>query len=83
MVLEFRRYRDGDEVGIVETMNSAFETFRQWGLTSDIWLELTRRDYGFRRDLALVAEEDGKIVGHVQLVLRKLRYGCADLLLEA
>ena len=77
MVLEFRRYRDGDEVGIVETMNSAFETFRQWGLTSDIWLELTRRDYGFRRDLALVAEEDGKIVGHVQLVLRKLRYGCA------
>ncbi len=73
----FRRYRPGDEVGIVGLLRTCFRSYGVWGLTVDDWVSYESSDYGFRRDLALVAEEGGKIVGHVQLVVRRLRVGVA------
>jgi len=71
----FRRYKEGDEEGIVNVMNSSFGTFKEFGLTAEIWKEYAKIDEGFKLENALVAELDGKIVGHVQLVERDLRLG--------
>ncbi|MDP7976120.1 MAG: GNAT family N-acetyltransferase [Thermoprotei archaeon] len=72
--MKFRRYESGDEEGIVSVMNKSFSTFREWGLTPEKWLGY-EVDPGFKRENAFVAEEDGKIVGHVQVVERELHFG--------
>ncbi len=71
----FRRYREGDERGIVELLKKCFRTFATWGITEEDWIFFEKTDYGFSRENALVAEENGNIVGHVHVVYRKLRIG--------
>lgn len=71
----FRKYRPGDEESIVSVMNSSFDTFRDFGLTKELWLEYEKIDPGFKAENALVAEYDGKIVGHVQIIRRKVKLG--------
>jgi len=73
--LTFRFYEDGDEVGIVEVINSAFSSFKNWGLDVNKWMSYEDDDYAFRRENALVALYNGQVVGHVQLILRKLKIG--------
>ncbi len=76
--MEYRFYREGDETGIVEAINASFGSFRSWGLTPEKWLGY-EEDYAFRRSLALVAEDRGRIVGHLHIVMRRLRFGEACL----
>lgn len=71
----FRKYRPGDEESIVSIMNSSFDTFREFGLTKEVWLGYEKIDPGFKAENALVAEHEGKIVGHVQIVRRKVKLG--------
>jgi len=71
LVMQIRTYRPADEEGIVKVINSSFETFRRWGLTPEKWLGYVM-DPGFRTENALVAEDEGKIVGHVQLIDRSV-----------
>lgn len=71
----FRRYSPGDEEGIVKVMNEAFSTFKNFGLTPEIWKSYAKIDEGFKLENALVAELEHKIVGHVQLVERDLKVG--------
>jgi len=71
----YRRYKPGDESGIVEVMNACFDTFRGYGLNTEVWLDYDRRDPGFKKEEALVAEHKGRIVGHVQLVFREIKLG--------
>ena len=73
--MEFRFYRKGDEAGIVEAINASFGSFRNWGLTPEKWLGYGDDDYAFKKELALVAEDDGRIVGHLHLIARRLRFG--------
>ena len=73
--MTFRFYEEGDEAGIVEVMNSAFSSFRNWGLDTNKWLSYEDDDYAFKKKNALVAEYNGRIVGHVQLIMRKLKIG--------
>jgi len=80
--VKYRLYRDGDEVGIVDVINKCFSSFNGWGLTANKWLEYEKLDYAFRKDMALVAEYDGRVVGHVQLILRKLKMGVRKYLLN-
>ncbi|OYT54818.1 MAG: hypothetical protein B6U76_07085 [Desulfurococcales archaeon ex4484_217_2] len=75
MSINFRLYKDGDEEQIVEVINSAFTTFREWGLDRDSWLEYDADDYAFDKNMALVAEADGRIVGHIMIVLREFKLG--------
>jgi len=70
----YRVYRDGDEVGIVEVLRKCFSGFDRFKLDAETWLSY-KVDYGFKTDYSLVAEVDGKIVGHVQLILRRLKLG--------
>jgi len=74
--MKYRFYEEGDEAGIVELMKTCFDTYRNFQLTVEKWLGF-EVDYAFKRSLALVAEDNGKIVGHVQLVLRELEFGDA------
>ncbi|MBO3768697.1 MAG: GNAT family N-acetyltransferase, partial [Candidatus Brockarchaeota archaeon] len=71
----FRRYAPGDEEGIVKVMNEAFSTFKNFGLTPEVWKSYTEVDEGFKLENALVAELEHQIVGHVQLVERDLKIG--------
>ena len=71
----FRRYSLGDEEGIVKVMNEAFSTFKNFGLTPEVWKSYAEIDEGFKLENALVAELEHKIVGHVQLVERDLKVG--------
>ena len=73
--VKFRLYEDGDEQGIVDVINSSFSSFREWGLTTERWLRYESDDYAFKRANALVAEVGGRVVGHVQLITRRLRMG--------
>ena len=73
MDIKFRFYEQGDEEGIVRVMRECFKTYREWGLTANEWLKLAKIDEGFDKSNALVAEHDGKIVGHVQIITRELR----------
>ncbi len=75
MSVTIRLYKEGDEEGIVNVINSAFGSFRGWGLDKEKWLEYDKDDYAFDKDMALVAEVDGKIVGHVMLMLREFKIG--------
>ncbi len=70
----FRRYRGGDEVGIVELLKKCFRTFNSWNISTEDWLRYEELDYGFKRSNALVAEHNGRIVGHVHVVERRLRF---------
>lgn len=72
--MNFRRYQRGDEGAIVEVINRSFSTFRAWGLTPEKWLGY-QADPGFKLENAFVAEDDGKIIGHVQVVERELNFG--------
>ncbi|MGQ9479249.1 MAG: GNAT family N-acetyltransferase [Thermoproteota archaeon] len=71
----FRRYGPGDEDGIVSVINSSFESFREYGLTRDIWLEYENTVPGFRTKDAWVAEYESKIVGHIQVIHSKVKIG--------
>lgn len=71
----FRRYKPGDEEGIVKVMNEAFSTFKDFGLNPEIWRSYAKIDEGFKLENALVAELDNKVVGHVQIVERELKIG--------
>ncbi|RLF19070.1 MAG: hypothetical protein DRZ82_06910 [Thermoprotei archaeon] len=71
----YRVYREGDEEGITEVMRKCFGTFNQFQLDAKTWLSYREVDYGFKTDYSLVAEANGKIVGHVQVVLRRLKLG--------
>ena len=75
MSINVRLYQEGDEEGIVNVINSAFGSFRGWGLDAEKWLEYDKDDFAFNKNLALVAETDGKIVGHVMLMLREFKLG--------
>ncbi|WP_449462295.1 GNAT family N-acetyltransferase [Tardisphaera miroshnichenkoae] len=70
-----RRYRDGDEEGIVTVMNKSFATFNQWGLTPEKWMRYEKIDPGFSREKAFVAESEGRIASHVQMVRREMNFG--------
>ena len=70
-----RFYRKGDEEGIVNAINSSFGSFRDFGLNKDIWLNYSLIDEGFKEENAVVAEVDGKIVGHIQIIDRDLSIG--------
>ncbi|MGB9895543.1 MAG: hypothetical protein ACPLN2_06545, partial [Thermoproteota archaeon] len=58
----FRRYSSGDEEGIVKVMNEAFSTFKNFGLTPEVWKSYAEIDEGFKLENALVAELEHKIV---------------------
>ncbi len=75
MPLTVRTYREGDERGIVELLKVCFSDFNRWGLTVDDWISYEEGDYGYRRENALVAELDGRIVGHLHIVFRKVYLG--------
>ncbi|MEM1557512.1 MAG: GNAT family N-acetyltransferase [Thermoproteota archaeon] len=73
--LVYRKYRPGDEEGIVSLLNSSFETFCEYGISKESWLEYGKIDNGFQPENALVAEYEGKIVGHVQMIHRRVKIG--------
>jgi len=72
-----RTYREGDERDIVELLKVCFDDFSNWGLTPEDWLLYESLDYGISRGSALVAEVGGRVVGHLQVVLRKVYIGDA------
>lgn len=71
----FRKYKPGDEESVVSVINSSLDAFRDFGLTKEIWLGYEKIDPSFKAENALVAEYEGKIVGHVQIVRRKVKLG--------
>jgi predicted N-acetyltransferase YhbS len=73
MEVKFRRYKPGDEEGIVELMKTCFRTFNSWKLSVRDWVGYEGDNDVFSRENALVAEIDGEIVGHVQLMHKKVR----------
>lgn len=75
MCVNFRKYISGDEWGIVDLMKTCFRTFNSWGLSVEDWLKYGEDDDGFKLENALVAEDNGRIIGHIQLMHRKLRIG--------
>jgi predicted N-acetyltransferase YhbS len=72
-----RTYREGDEDEIAQLLNECFDSYKSSGLTGEMWLRIFELDLGYRKDLAYLAEKDGKIVSHVQLVVRDLKVGSA------
>jgi predicted N-acetyltransferase YhbS len=75
--MNIRTYEDGDEDEIAKLLNECFDSFRSSSLTGETWLKVFDFDTGYRKDLAFVAEKDGRIVSHVQLVERDLTVGRA------
>lgn len=67
---EVRPYHDGDEVGIVELQNIEPGT-RPYTLERWFW-RYKDNPYGF---LTIVAEHDGKIVGHMGWWLLEMKFG--------
>jgi predicted N-acetyltransferase YhbS len=65
-----RSYHDGDEVGIVELQNTEPRT-RPYMLERWFW-RYKNNPYGF---LTVVAEHDGKIVGHMAWWLLEMKFG--------
>jgi predicted N-acetyltransferase YhbS len=70
-----RTYIEGDEDEIAKALNECFESFKSFELTGEKWLKTFEYDLGYKKDLAFVAEKDGRIVSHVQLVERDLKVG--------
>lgn len=75
MEAKFRRYESGDEEGIVELIKTCFKTFNSWKLSTIDWIGYEEDDDGFTKENALIAEVDGKIIGHIQLMHRRIRIG--------
>jgi len=75
--VSIRTYREGDEDEIARLLRECFDSFNSFGLTGEKWLKLFELDPGFRRDLAFVAEKDGKIVSHIQIIEREITVGSA------
>ncbi len=73
MDVAIRTYKPGEEEEIAELLRRCFDTFDRYGLSEAGWLEYTEVDPGFRRELSYVAEVDGRIVSHVQVVEKRLR----------
>jgi len=69
----FRRYRPGDEEGIAKVLRACFSNYDMFGLDADYWLSYSKIDPGISTENSLVAEYDGKVVGHVQLVERRIK----------
>jgi len=78
MPLTIRTYREGDEGGIVQLLRTCFLEFDRWGLEAEDWTLFEEVDYGYRRENALVAELNGKVVGHLHVVLRKVYLGLSQ-----
>jgi predicted N-acetyltransferase YhbS len=78
VVLTVRTYREGDEGDIARLLRVCFPEFDRWGLTAEDWVSFEGVDYGFRRENALVAELDGRIVGHLHVVLRRVYIGLSQ-----
>jgi predicted N-acetyltransferase YhbS len=76
--LVVRSYREGDEKGIVELLKLCFSDFNRWGVTVEDWISFEDGDYGYRRENALVAELDGRIVGHLHVVFRRVYIGASQ-----
>ncbi|WXG44862.1 MAG: GNAT family N-acetyltransferase [Promethearchaeati archaeon SRVP18_Atabeyarchaeia-1] len=70
-----RTYCEGDEDEIATALNECFGSFKSFGLSGSKWLETFEYDHGYRKELVFVAEKDGRIVSHVQLVDRRLKVG--------
>jgi predicted N-acetyltransferase YhbS len=70
-----RTYAEGDEDEIASLLSECFDSFKSSGLTGETWLRVFEFDPGYRKNLAFVAEKDGRIVSHVQLVVRDLKVG--------
>nr|MDO8133267.1 GNAT family N-acetyltransferase [Candidatus Njordarchaeum guaymaensis] len=73
--VDTRTYREGDEDQIARLLNECFGLFNSFGLTGEKWLRIFELDPGFRKDLAFVAEKDGKIISHVQVIVREMTVG--------
>jgi predicted N-acetyltransferase YhbS len=71
----FRKYRSGDEEGIASLLCSSFESFREYGINKEVWLGYGKIDSGFKPENSLVAEYEGEIVGHVQIIHRRVKIG--------
>jgi predicted N-acetyltransferase YhbS len=69
----FRRYKPGDEEGIAKVLRACFSNYDTFGLDADYWLSYSKIDPGIRTENSLVAEHDGKVVGHLQLVERRIK----------
>jgi len=72
-----RTYREGDEDEIARLLRECFDSFNSFALTGEKWLKISEFDPGFRKDLAFVAEKDGKIVSHAQVIVREITVGSA------
>lgn len=73
--MKFRIYRDGDEEDIVNLLKICFGTFNSWNISVMDWLNYEKDDCGFKRYNALVAEDNGKIIGHLHLIHRRIKIG--------
>jgi|GEM_PF-483648 len=69
----FRKYRRGDEEGIVKVLRTCFPYYEKFGVDADYWLSYSRVDPGIRNGDSFVAEQDGEIVGNVQLLGRRIK----------
>ena len=38
MIMVFRKYREGDEEGIVDLLKTCFRTYNAWNITVEDWL---------------------------------------------
>ena len=68
-----RTYEPGDEEGIASLLRTCFDTFRNYGLDGERWLEYLRINPGMKPEGAYILEEEGRIVSHVQVVEKDLR----------
>ncbi|WXG47498.1 MAG: GNAT family N-acetyltransferase [Candidatus Atabeyarchaeum deiterrae] len=71
--MSIRTYREGDEDEIAKLLSECFGSFKSFGLTGEKWRRFFEIDPGYRKDLSFVAEKDGRIVSHVQIVERKMK----------
>ena len=69
MSISYRKFRDGDEVGIRELLKETFPVFED----SDLWFWKYRLNPDFDDSLVLVAEKDGKLVGSNYWLSRSLK----------
>ncbi|MCS7104080.1 MAG: GNAT family N-acetyltransferase [Thermofilaceae archaeon] len=68
-----RVFKRGDEEAIASLLRECFDTFNNYGLNAEKWLEYTQINEGFRLDGAYVLELDGTILSHIQVVEKNLR----------
>ncbi|MGY4707681.1 GNAT family N-acetyltransferase [Candidatus Bipolaricaulota sp. J31] len=68
----FRRGRPEDLEGIVCLLKACFGTYRRWELDEGRYRAWVESDPGFGWEGVFVAEEDGEIVGHLNVLFREL-----------